>query len=432
MDNNSIFSTFCRYVSVNVIAMIGLSCYILADTFFVSNGIGIDGLTALNLAIPLYSLINGVGLMIGVGGATKYAIYRAQKNETEADRVFTHAVISGLLAGMIILVIGILFSGHLSRMLGSDEVTYIMTNTYLKTIMCFAPMFILNNIWVAFMRNDGAPNLAMTAMLAGSISNIILDYIFIYPLKMGMFGAAFATGIAPVVSMLIMSGRFIKKKNGFHMVKCRISLLYIKAILLLGTSSLITEVSSGVVMILFNFVILGLEGNLGVAAYGVIANLALVATSIFTGISQGIQPIVSTEYGKGNKEGVRMTRKMAALTALIFAAVVYTVVLLFPAPIVEIFNRDHDQMLTLLAKEGLLVYFTGFFFSGINIIFAAFFGATEQPARSFIVSILRGVVILVPVLFILSAILGMRGVWLTYPVTELITWVIVFVIKNKQ
>lgn len=431
MKEKSILASFSRYTSRNVIAMIGLSCYILADTFFIANGVGAEGLTALNLALPIYSLISGVGLMTGVGGATKYTINKAQGNDKEANKVFSHAVIFGGLVGILTLLIGIFFSAPLSWLLGSDETTFALTNMYMKTVMCFAPAFIINNILVSFLRNDDSPNLAMTAMLAGSGANIILDYIFVYPLGMGMFGAAFATGIAPITSMLVMAGHFIKKKNQFHFVKVKVQFHYIRTILSLGSASFITEISSGIVLLLFNIVILKLEGNTGVAAYGIIANLAIVATSIFTGIAQGIQPLVSTEYGRGELANVKQVLRMASVLIIVFAACIYAGIVFFKTPIIMLFNRDQDQLLTAIAKSGISLYFIGFFCSGFNIVLAAFFGATERPVFSFLISILRGGVILIPVLIVMSAGFGMSGVWLVYPITELLTLGAALIMKKR-
>lgn len=421
MGNKKILNTYAKYVSLNVIAMIGLSCYILADTFFVAAGLGANGLTALNLAIPVYSFINGLGLMIGVGGGTKYAIYKTQQNDRVASEIFTHAVLLGLVCGILFLLAGIVSSAEVSRLLGGDEITFGMTNTYLKTLMCFAPAFILNNVLVAFVRNDGEPNLAMTVMLAGSVSNIVLDYVFIFPLKMGIFGAAFATGLAPVISMIVISGYFRKKKNQFHFIRCKIKWAYLKTISALGIASLITEVSSGIVIIIFNTVILKLKGNLGVAAYGIIANLALVATSIFTGVAQGIQPIISESYGSGKSENISRIIRYAVITSLVTALILFAVTEIFADPIAAVFNSEDNPALAKLAVPGLRIYFTGFLFAGLNIIFTSWFSSVEKPVQSFTISILRGCVIIIPLLLILAAMLGIRGVWMASPLAELLT-----------
>ena len=201
---NLCLQEFIKYSSLNVLGMIGLSCYILADTFFVSKALGADGLTALNLAIPVYSFIHGSGLMIGMGGGIKYAIVKSQKDADRADRIFTNAAALMVIIAGIFFLLGIFGTGFLVRLLGADEAVFEMTQTYLKVILLFAPMFMTNNLLLCFIRNDGAPQLSMTAMICGSLSNVVLDYVFMFPLGMGIFGAAFATGLAPVISILIL------------------------------------------------------------------------------------------------------------------------------------------------------------------------------------------------------------------------------------
>ena len=160
------------------------------------------------------------------------------------------------------------------------------------------------------MRNDGAPQRSMAAMIGGSLSNVVLDYVFMFPLGMGIFGAVFATGLAPVISMGILSPFFMQKKNRFRLrVKAYSMAGWLRQagyILSSGLPSLITEVSSGIVIIVFNAVILRLQGNTGVAAYGVIANLSLVVIAIYTGIAQGVQPLMSSAHGTGEGSRVRI------------------------------------------------------------------------------------------------------------------------------
>ena len=267
-----LLTSFSKYVSLNVLGMLGLCGYILADTFFVANGIGAEGLAALNLAISISSIINGTGLMLGIGGATRYNLQRSgNHSEEEGNRTFTVTVQLGLLVGFLYFLVGALLAEPLAQLLGADGSILPLTTTYLKTILCFAPGFILNNILIAFIRNDGSPNTAMAGMLTGSIANVILDYIFIFPWGMGMFGAAFATGLAPIISMAVMSPYFIKEKNGFHWQKGTGGLHLWSNICALGISSFVSEVASAVVLIVFNLLLLGLSGNVAVAAYGIIA-----------------------------------------------------------------------------------------------------------------------------------------------------------------
>ena len=162
----------------------------------------------------------------------------------------------------------------------------------------YSPLFLCNNLLNCFVRNDGEPRLSMTAMLVGSLTNIVLDYNFIYPMQLGMTGAALATATAPLVGMSILSKHFWKKKNQFHLVKTRIHLKTAVDICRLGVSSLVAELSSGIVILVFNMLTLKFSGTTGLAAYSILANIALVLVAIFTGIGQGIQPIVSSHLCK--------------------------------------------------------------------------------------------------------------------------------------
>jgi len=420
-----------KYVSLNVLGMIGLSCYILADTFFVAKGLGSNGLTALNLSISVYSFIHGTGLMIGIGGATSFAILKALKKQKECNTVFTNAAIIGIIAGLIYLLLGIFLSQKLSTLLGADDITLPLTNVYLKTLLIGAPFFIFNNILIAFVRNDGDPRLSMFAMLIGSFSNIVLDYIFIFPFKMGMFGAAFATVLAPIISIAILSSHFIKKKNSFHIDKLKLEFQHIKEILSLGVSSFITEISSGIVLIIFNLIILKLAGNIGVAAYGIVANIALVAISIFVGIAQGVQPIISNNFGISNYVVIKKILKYALSLSILFSILLYGTILLCSNQLIEAFNGEHNTQLASLALDGLHLYFIGFFFAGINIILSYFYSSIVQPAKAFAVSICRGCAALIPIVLLLSSLLGLNGVWLSFPLAELITLVISLVFYAK-
>lgn len=429
--SNDILKDFIKYVSFNVISMIGLSCYILADTFFVANGVGSIGLTALNLVLPVYSLVSGIGLMIGMGAATKYSIYRGRNNEKKANKIFTHAIILGVLVGLILTVVGILFSYDIASILGADELVNPLAGMYLKTILMFSCAFIINNIVICFVRNDDNPNLSMIAMLLGSFSNIILDYIFIFPFKLGMFGAAFATGLAPIISLIVLSMHFIKRANNFKFVKCKINMGYIKNIVSLGIPSFITEFSSGVIMLVFNFTILNIANNIGVAAYGIIANLALIVVAIFTGIAQGIQPIISKNYGEGKTKNIKIIYKYALITATGIGLLCYLSGIVFSEEIINIFNKERNQELLSIANEGIKIYFTAFFIMGLNIVTTSFFASINEAKESFIISIMRGLIIVTPLILLLPRLFGIIGVWITIPLAEVSTLLIGIVLYLK-
>lgn len=418
---NHCLKSYLKYSFLNVLGMAGMSCYIIADTFFVATGAGTYGLAALNIAIPVFSLIHGTGLMAGIGAATRFSIAGGAGDNKEKESVFTHVMILCGLFSVVFLAVGLLFSEEIAIVLGADNETFTMCEEYIRVLMCFSPMFILNNIIGAFVRNDGAPGLAMAAMIAGSFANILMDWIFIFPFNLGVFGAALATGFSPMISLLIMSVFFMKKKNTFCLKKCKISLSLHLKILSTGVPSFITELSSGIVMLVFNTIMLSLAGNEGVAAYGVIANIAIVVIAINTGIAQGIQPLTATYYGADEKVALRKTLGYAIISVIMISAVIYTVMFVFASPITALFNSENNVLLQTIAQKGIKLYFTGCVFAGINIVMSSLFASTERETAGTVVSVLRGVALIIPAAILMSRLFEITGLWLSYPFTEFLT-----------
>lgn len=429
---SSSFREFAHYTILSVLGTLGVSCYILADTFFVSKGLGTSGLAALNLAIPVYNFIHGTGLMLGMGGATKFSIFKSQNLQADGNRVYTHTIYLAVLFSLLFMLPGIFCSQPLALLLGADPSILEMTTTYLQWLLLFAPAFILNDVLLCFVRNDDSPQLAMIAMLIGSFANILLDYLFIFPMQMGIFGAILATGVSPIISIAAMSPHWLRKKQTFHLMKTGIHRKIVLWNLSLGFPSLIAQVSSGIVMICFNTIILHLEGNTGVAAYGIIANISLVIVAIYTGIAQGIQPLLSRSYATGSTKQAQTILRYAMITMLIVSGILYLTILVFPQPIVAVFNSNNDAALQAIAITGLQLYFLSSPFVGYNIILSTFFTSVERAFPAHILSILRGLVLIIPAALILSALWGMTGVWLTYPLTEGTVAAIGFVIYQHK
>lgn len=422
---------FFKYTSLNILGMVGLSCYILADTFFVSKGLGSLGLTSLNLAIPIYSFIHGSGLMIGMGGGIKYSILKGQGRHNEANTVFVHSFMFTVVLSMLFVFIGLFASSLITTMLQADHEVFYTTCTYLKTILLFSPMFMLNNLFICFIRNDGYPSSSMKAMLIGSFSNIILDYIFIFPMDLGIFGAAFATGLAPIISMLTLLPLFIKKKNHFSFIKCKLTIKIFFHIFTSGLPSLITEISSGIVIIVFNIIILDLSGNIGVAAYGIIANLSLVVMSIYTGIAQEIQPMISRYYGMNRYENMKSTFHYALKLMILLSIILYLFIYFKANDIVLIFNNKNNVLLQNIAIIGLRCYFTACIFVGFNIIMTVYFASKEMVYQSHIISIFRGLILIIPMAYLLSYLYGIIGVWFSFFSCEFLVCLIGIVMNKK-
>ncbi len=325
-----------------------------------------------------------------------------------------------LAVSFVYIIIGIFGAERLALLLGADSDTLGMTRTYLTVTLCFAPFYLMNNTLLAFVRNDNNPNLAMIAMITGSVLNVILDYIFMFPLRMGMFGAAFATGLAPIISMGVLSIHFIKKKNSFRLIKCKVKLRVLADIIKLGMSAFVTEISSAIALITFNLIILQINGNLGVASYGIVANMALIGVAVFTGVAQGIQPLVSRSHGKKNIRDLRKIKKYSIITALILSVLIYAGMFFKSDTIISIFNSENSREIADLTKTGIEIYFLGFLFAGFNIVISMYLSATERARDAFIISISRGCLIIVPLVILMSRVWDMSGVWLAFVITEFI------------
>lgn len=415
---------YFKYTTLNILTLLGESIYILADTFFIANGIGANGLAALNLSIPFFNFMRGLGMMIGLGGGALYSINRAKGNEEAGNEIFSLSLILGVICSIPFLVISLIFLHNLVDFVGADEAIYNMVFSYMRIAFSFAPFFIIKIIVQSFNRNDGKPTLTMIALALGSVFNIVFDYIFIYKFHWGMFGAALATGMSPIVSMTLFIRTYLKGENNFKFIWPKFPWKYWKKILSIGASSLVSEFSVAIVMILFNAIFLALGGNIAVAAYGIVANIALVFLNIFIGLSQGSQPLLSESYGKGDRKSITSIFKLGFVESLMIGLLSYLLCFFKADVLVHIFNRNGNIELANLATVGVKIYFIGMLFAGVNILMSTYFASIDEARPARIISLLRGFIIIVPLLFIMSKLWGMIGAWFVFPVTEAIVFIL--------
>lgn len=417
---NELLSKFFRYALPGMFGMLGISCYILADTFFISLGMGMNGVAALNLAMPSYSLVHGLGLLLGMGGAIRFSVLKSRGDGQGASAVFTAVCLIGAGIAAVLITVAALFSRQIVTFLGAEGEVLEMADTYLRMLLFFSPAFLLNDILVCFVRSDGAPKLSMTSVLAGSLSNVLLDYIFIFPCGWGMFGAILATGLAPCIGVCVSSLHFLRRRNSFGFTNGRF-LRYAAPCFALGLPFLAEQISTGAVIVAFNFILLRLAGNPGVAAYGVVANLSLVVISLFTGLAQGVQPLFSRAHGEEDAETSRRLLVCAAAFALALAIAVAAAVAACASPIARIFNSEGDALMQSIAVPGLRLYFIAAPFAGFNIVLCSFFAAGERALPAQLLTFLRGFLLLLPAAFAFSALWGVTGAWLSFPAAEFLT-----------
>lgn len=421
---------FFRYVFLNIFGLLGTSCYILADTFFISRAAGTNGITLLNLCLPLYNLIFAVGSMLGLGSATRFAILQAQGDQ-RSHRYFFQALVWAWLFSIPFVLAGAFCPDVLLRWMGGDAEIVALGVSYARIFLLFTPFFMCNYITSSFVRNDGDPSLAMAATLSGSLFNVVFDYLFIFPLGMGLAGAALATAVSPIVSMLVCSLHFLKKSNHIRLQPHRPSVQLLAQSCPLGVSGFVGEMSSGVTTTVFNFLLLRLAGNVGVAAYGVVANYALVATAVFNGVAQGVQPLASACYGQGRTDDTRKLLGLGTATALGLAVLLYAGVFGFTGPLVALFNQEGNLQMAQYALLGMRIYFLGYLFAGFNIVATGYLGAVNRPAEAAVSSLCRGMVAIVGCSVLLGRLFGMTGVWAAFPAAEALTALLTVVLLRR-
>lgn len=420
------------YILPNILATTGTSCYVLADTLFISLAEGANGITGLNLVLPIFAITYSIGAMIGIGSATKYALLKALGEKEEADKYFSNSFIFTLLFSLFFLMLGIFVPDVVLRLMGADDVIEAVTHSYMRVILCFSPFFMLNFTFTAFVRNDNAPKTAMAATLLSGVFNIIFDYILMFPLGLGMLGAALATGFSPVVSMSICMTHYLSKKNSIRFELVLPSIKRFISACSLGVVAFVGEISNGIITIVFNFILLNLVGNIAVAAYGVIANTALVGVAMLNGVSQGLQPVASETYGKAEKKDLHKVHIYSLIAAMIIALTLVVSVLIFAPFIIDAFNSEKSDILANYAIPGIRIYFIGFIPAAFNIITAGFYSATGRGKESSLIAISRGIVAIIVFALILPGIFGITGVWSSFFAAEMFTAILCLILMRKS
>lgn len=417
-----IWNIFWSYLLPSVGGMLGISLYVLGDTLLVGRGLGSSGLAALNISIPIMNIFSGLGLLLGVGGATMVSILKGEGRNEDTDEVFTITFIISSIIGLLITIFGLIYLEEFATFMGASNGKILnMSTEYLRPLIIGSIFFVVNSFLIIFVRNDNAPKLVMTAMLISSISNVILDYIFIFIFNLGMMGAGLATALSPIISLSILSTHFIKKKNTIKFGKVSLKAETLKRIILNGIPSFIIETMAGIVIFIFNIVILKIEGNIGVSAYSIVANLSLFCAAVFNGIGQAIQPIVSINYGARKYERVREVVKLSVYTSLGVGILFFLIGLGFPRQLTRIFINEANPELISLSITGIRLYFISFIFMGLNTVIVSYLQSMEYSRASISISIGRGFIFVISGIIILPIIFGIGGVWITIPLAEVIT-----------
>jgi len=428
LGSDPIHRIFSHYAIPSVFGLLSISTAQIVDGIFIGRFVGSEGLAAINLAWPLVMVFSGLSLMFGTGGSTLANIQRGAGNKSSADRLYSLTLILLALLSLFTLVAGLSSLKFIPFFLGADSSIETMVSDYLKIIIIFAPFFLYTFTLDLFIRGGGSPFFSVIAMISGSVTNIILDYIFIGYYGFGLKGAAWATGLSEVLPFSLMV-YFLLNKSIWSLSKPVIKGRVIIRIMYNGMSEFIDEVSIGASVYIFNLVLMIKIGSMGVAAYSIASYIGEIAGLIFFGTAQAIHPGVSFNKGAGNYTRVKKFRNAALISNFIIGGVAFFLLQIFRNDIAGMFVKD-IAVIT-LASEISFYYSFALIFMGINISAAMYFTALDKPVQSAVIALSRSFIILIIGLLVLPLFLGNTGIWISFLFAETVTVIIAVVFFRK-
>lgn len=430
LTTESVSKLFFRYLIPAIMGTMVTSIYILADTIIIGKGIGIHAMAALNIVLPLFNIFFGNGLLFGVGGSVLMAIARGRGDVQAGECYFTVALILNTITCILYTIFLWIFMEPIARFLGATDVTMPYVMDYAPYVIAGLSVFAFSTFLQTFVRNDGAPKLAMTAVVTGGISNVFLDLLFVYPLDMGMAGASIASVLGSGITVCILLCHFCSKSNGLKLSLRGFSFSYVKDIFASGFTSFLVDITSGIVMFVFNIEILKAVGDVGVSMYGVICNTAIIVICLCNGINQAAQPIISTNHGAGLPDRILAVRGLGIKTAFAICSVATIIGLAVPNLFTYIFLNPNKEILA-MSPIAIRTYFIGFFVTGINMFIVGYFQSIVKPGISLLLCLLRGCVLSILFVKILSPLFGIVGIWASVPLAEFVTLLIAFYFIRK-
>ena len=423
MENENIYSqpvtlkNVLKFAIPTIIMTVFMSFYTMVDGLFVANLIGTDSLSAINLTAPVISIVTAVSTMLATGGSAVIMKKVGEKKTREANEDFTFLIIVNIIVGLMMSCFGYLIMDSLFESMDLSEKVFGYCHTYLSRYLIFTVPILLMNNFTLYMIAAGKSALSMICSVAGGVLNMVLDYVFISVLDMGIAGAAIATGLGYSVTAAVGFLIFSKKTSLLHFVKpkCRKSTL--KNAATNGSSEMATALVTGIVTMMFNYTMLKYVGENGVAAITIIMYVLMFATSLYTGYSYGVAPMISFYYGEQNniklKKLIRLSLKIIGIVAV--TATVLSVIL--TKPLVSVFSRPGNEVYD-LAVTGNRICSAALIFIGFNVFASGMFTALSNGLISAVLAFSRSFVFMVIAMLVLPALLGVNGVWLANPVAE--------------
>lgn len=413
------YPQFLRFIFPSVMSMVAVSFYTTIDGFFVSRFVGPDALAAINIVIPYTCVVYGIALMLASGAGAYVSMKLGEQKKQEADGLFSFTTCTLAAVGLVLTVGALLCLEPMLRLLGSTDRLMPYTMVYGSVTVLMTLFMMLKLYFENFTRVDGNPDLAFIMSMMGLVLNLILDFLFIVPMKMGILGAALGTFLSVAASGAVGLLYFLSSRSVLTFRKPDIDFLYLGRICVNGSSQLFTELSTGVVTLLFNLIILKFDGELGVAAVSIIMFLYYFFISIYMGLASGTSPIISYSRGADDVPRIRLMMRYAAVSLLWISLSIFAVSLLGSGLLVRIFSDDAQVIA--IAVGGNRLFSLCYLFAGVNVFMAALFTAVGSGVLAAVISTLRCLVFAVAAILLLPVLWGEAGVWLSIPAAEFLT-----------
>lgn len=421
MDSNlSLKKQFFKYLVPSVTAMWIFSLYTMIDGIFVSRGVGETALAAVNIAMPFVNFIFAISMLFSTGASTIISIYIGKNNIKKANEIFSFNLFCMLTISLLITLLCLLNIDRISLFLGATENTFYLVKDYLKIIISFNGFFIISYCLEVLTKADGYPYLAIVGMIISALTNIILDFLFVIVLDFGIKGAAYATIISQGVSFIFFLSHFMSKKSKLTLTKFEFKVKYLKRILSIGFPDAITELTSGIVILLFNQTILRYIGESGIVTYSIICYVGTLVIMTMIAITQGMQPLCSYYYGKEEFKTIKKLIKMGLKAVSISSIAIFIICIVFAKEIVYIFIKDSSSPLFTYSISAFRLFSSSFLVLGFNVLVSGYFASIEEAFKATIISISRGLIFISLALFSLSFYFGDTGIWIATLISELI------------
>lgn len=432
--NGKIGKLFRALFFPTLIAMIANSALTIIDGVFVGHGVGATGIAAVNIVAPIFMIVTGIGLMLGIGSSVVASIRLSEDNVKAARIIMTQAFIAGLILVGLICLVGFLFPKQIVDVLGCSELLEANAMSYMLWLLPGLLFLFIECVGMMLIRLDGSPKYAMTIQVTAAVVNVALDWYMIFPLGWGVMGAAFATSIACALGGLMVLAYFVwySDKLKFYRLKWSVTSLLLTLrntgyMMRIGFATFLTELAMSIMMLTGNYMFISMLGEDGVAAYAIACYLFPIVFSISNAVAQSAQPIISYNYGARQDARVRQALHVSLLTAVISGIVITLLLAAGSGAVVNLFLDPAAPAYT-IAVDGLPYFATCAIFFAVNIAFIGYYQSIEKAATSTIYTLLRGAIFLVPSFLLLPRVIGIPGLWLAIPSAEILTCVVIVII----